>query len=803
MKKYFLFLIVLIIFGKISLSQNRASCILGDSIRLNLNNYRGNASWQESIDNQNWTDISGSSAQLRIVPDTVTKWVRAKIEEVNCPMFYDLPFMISSIDTAAIGFNRNNLSVEQLQVEFVSDDGNGLYIFNLNGNEFPLNVGDWLSGFADQQNMKQIDALIIQDGFARVYTSSSAVSVYDIPLNFGMPSSGKVMGRVLTENGEIVIAAKVKIGMDSTYTDFNGVFIIDNASIFEKMGYVTVSKFGYFTGSRTFIPKPEGNEVEIRLLERNLVGNFISSAGANLNVENIELQFPTNAIMLNGYPYNGNVNVFMNYINPESNQFLQEMPGNLIGNQNGNIRGLTSFGMIGIEMQNDFGQLLQIALDHEVTAKFPINIDMMSQATDTIDLWSFNETQGIWLDEGEAVKVGSSYVAHLPHFSFWNLDQAWEAVFLNGTITFENGNPVSGYSIQLSNPNTGSASDITNSSGQFSGLVPSNMEFNISLDYLCENGLVVNILNNSILGPFNNDTIIFIQNMTLPNNIYCVFGSIHNCESIPINNGYVISGSQVTYLNQGNFIFNTCSSIDSFRIVKLNPLEFNSWQIINLSELENNLGILTLCGGDTLVSTDTVLDIDGNVYNTVLIGDQWWMAENLKVTHYSNGIVIPNLIDGLAWLNATSGAMCDYDNIFSNTDIHGKIYNGYTATNSNNVCPIGWHTPSKTEWEELISFAGGFALAGGNLKSLEYWNQPNVGAENTFGFSAIPGGTRYQDIQSQVVFGLINELAMYWTSTIEFGGIYAARMFYDVNSTNNFYNPYYAYSGASIRCIKD
>lgn len=802
MKKHFLFLIVLIFIGKISLSQNSASCVLGDTLRLNLTNYRGVVSWQQSVDNQNWTDISASSAQLRFVPNTTTKWVRAKIEEENCPSFYETPFIVTAVDTAASGFQRLNLSVEQLPVELVSEDGNGLLIFDLNGNEFPLNVGDWLAGFAGQLTMKQIDAIIIQEGFAKLYTSSTSVSVYDIPLNFGIPTTGKVMGRVLTEAGEIVIAAKVKIGTDSVYTDFNGVFIFDNAAVFQKMGYVTVSKTGYFPGSRTFIPKPNGTVVEIRLLQKNLAGSFSSSSGGSVALENLQLQFPANAIKLNGSVYNGNVNVFVNYIDPASSSFHQEMPGNLVGNQNGNFRGLTSYGMIGVEINDSLGQKLQIDSGETVTAYFTLTAEMLNTAPDTIDLWSFNEIQGIWINEGIAIKNGTNYVAQLSHFSFWNCDISWEVVFLNGVISDEDGNPVSGITVKLSTP-TSTATDLTNSLGQFGGWIPASTELNMNLYYPCGSDSITNIVNNLMIGPYASDTVIFIQNVTLPS-LFNVFGTIQNCENLPIDDAYVVSSSNVSFLNQGNFTFFTCSTVDSIRIVKMNPFEFGNWQTIYLNDLESNLGILTLCGGDTLV-TDTVSDIDGNIYNTVLVGDQWWMTENLKATHYSNGLEIPNLIDSLAWLNATSGAMCDYDNLALNTDIYGKMYNGFAATNSDNVCPIGWHVPTKSEWEEIISFAGGMSIAGGKLKSLEYWNQPNVGAENAFGFSALPGGTRYQEILSPVVFGLLGEMGMFWTSTIYLsnGGIYAIRIFNSVANTNNLYNPFVGYSGGSIRCVKN
>ena len=89
---------------------------------------------------------------------------------------------------------------------------------------------------------------------------------------------------------------------------------------------------------------------------------------------------------------------------------------------------------------------------------------------------------------------------------------------------------------------------------------------------------------------------------------------------------------------------------------------------------------------------------DGNEYNWVQIGDQVWMAENLKVTKYNDGIAIPNVTDDTAWgeLTTGAGALCDYDNTPSNSETYGKLYNWH-AVNTGKLCPTGWHVPSDAE----------------------------------------------------------------------------------------------------------
>lgn len=112
----------------------------------------------------------------------------------------------------------------------------------------------------------------------------------------------------------------------------------------------------------------------------------------------------------------------------------------------------------------------------------------------------------------------------------------------------------------------------------------------------------------------------------------------------------------------------------------------------------------------------TVTDIDGNVYNTVEIGTQQWMAENLKVTS-NEGTAIPLVTDGIGWNNLTTPGYCWYNN--DNTtygDVYGALYNWY-GVNAGNFCPVGWHVPTDAEWTVLNDYLGGSSVAGGKLKA--------------------------------------------------------------------------------------
>jgi uncharacterized protein (TIGR02145 family) len=203
------------------------------------------------------------------------------------------------------------------------------------------------------------------------------------------------------------------------------------------------------------------------------------------------------------------------------------------------------------------------------------------------------------------------------------------------------------------------------------------------------------------------------------------------------------------------------------------------------------------------VKAQTVSDPDGNTYNTVTIGTQIWMKENLKTTRYNDGTNIPFVNGDVAWANLTKPAYCLLQNQDYTTSkykaIYGAIYNWYTV-NTDKLCPIGWHVPSDSEWTILSNFLGGDSIAGGKLKEIgiTYWAGINTGADNSSGFSARPGGLC--DIDG--VFNDISTGGNWWTST-SFDTNTSWSRYMDFVSAKVFkYNMNYK-NGLSVRCIKD
>jgi len=161
----------------------------------------------------------------------------------------------------------------------------------------------------------------------------------------------------------------------------------------------------------------------------------------------------------------------------------------------------------------------------------------------------------------------------------------------------------------------------------------------------------------------------------------------------------------------------------------------------------------------------TMTDQEGNVYKTIVIGTQEWMAENLKTSIYRNGESISNVVEAVEWWSQTiTGAWCNYNNDSQYECPYGKLYNWYAVADSRNLCPTGWHVPTNIEWTILTDFAGGGNVVGGKVKSagLQYWAAPNQSASNETGFSSIPGGARYGD---PTYYGGIGIQVLYWSAT--------------------------------------
>jgi len=204
--------------------------------------------------------------------------------------------------------------------------------------------------------------------------------------------------------------------------------------------------------------------------------------------------------------------------------------------------------------------------------------------------------------------------------------------------------------------------------------------------------------------------------------------------------------------------------------------------------------------GEEQSFTTLLADIDGNIYNTVTIGTQKWMAENLRTSRYRNGNLITNVISPSDWATKTTGVFSSYGNNTSNLSTYGYLYNWYAVTDTRYIAPTGWHIPTVTEWNTMIAYLGGMSVAGPLLMETgnTHWTGNFAAGTNTSGFTALPGGYIYAPTGAEVGFNNISTLGMWW-STLDAS----------TNNTISISNGVVSLSslsktnGCSVRCVKD
>lgn len=202
----------------------------------------------------------------------------------------------------------------------------------------------------------------------------------------------------------------------------------------------------------------------------------------------------------------------------------------------------------------------------------------------------------------------------------------------------------------------------------------------------------------------------------------------------------------------------------------------------------------------TLSLATPFTDIDGNVYNTVNIGSQTWMAENLRTTRFRSGESISKVEVDSLWKKATFAAFCSYNNLDENGTKYGRLYNWAAVKDVRNIAPLGWHIPSAAEWDILVNYLGGENSAGAKLKEMgtTNWYLNSTSVTNESRFTALPGGSR----DAGGAFASITKTGYWWCSS-EYNSTTAdlRKMYNDDNSVHND-NKLKSY-GLSVRCIKD
>lgn len=378
--------------------------------------------------------------------------------------------------------------------------------------------------------------------------------------SFGSQVSRNFIGQVVDINGNPVSNANIKIGNTTGTTDSNGIFIIKNASVYERFAYITAKKAGYVDGSRTMVPTNGDNNVKIMLLP--LQPTQVINAGVSSEVallSGTKVVFDGAFQDENGAAYNGSVSVSMYHLLPSDSKLSDLMPGALFAqDENGTAKALETLGMLNVELRGSSGQKLQIASGHTAQVIMKIDNSQLGTAPSTIPLWHFDNDKGYWIEEGSAIRQGNNYVGTVSHFSWWNCDAPFPVVSMCVNLEDANGNPLANTKVGIiRSGNTYPSIGTTNADGQVCGLVPANESLTIVVIDNCGNTIY-----SGSAGPLSANTT--LPTITVNNPLAVptmIQGNLVTCSNAAVTNGYVILHTgyhtQVAVVTNGSFSFNT------------------------------------------------------------------------------------------------------------------------------------------------------------------------------------------------------------------------------------------------------
>ena len=452
--------------------------------------------------------------------------------------------------------------------------------------------------------------------------------------------SASVLGFIVDENDDPVSGADIKLGAFNTSTDEFGHFFFDNVNINARGSIVQVEKSGYFDGSRRFFPvENTDNRVKIQLIRKDFNQSFTAENGGTVNVDGgASIVFDSDAIKTaDGSPYNGEVFVAAEWLNPLELSTLDRMPGNLQGvdllNQEVALR---TYGMLAVELEGAGGQSLNIADNRTATISMPVPFQLQASAPTEIELWSYSEAFGLWGQEGTATLIDGNYVGTVSHFSFWNCDVPFDLIEFDATLINSDEEPMVGATVGISfaSDSSWTAYGYTDQNGVVSGLIPADESLLLSVFDICGN-----IIFSQAIGPFSSSTSLgTIEVSGISVNNTSVSGNLLDCNMNTVDDGLVLiefDGQTIYHYTEGepfDISFATCgnSSFVTVTGVDLNGLT-QSGPISASSNIDNNLGEINVC--DQVIEDFLEITVDGT---TAIYVDVSIFSDSLGGTTISN-----------------------------------------------------------------------------------------------------------------------------------------------------------------------
>jgi hypothetical protein len=430
-----------------------------------------------------------------------------------------------------------------------------------------------------------------------------------------------VAGFVTDENNKPVYNAQVIAGSKQTATDEYGYFSIRDVSLPKTAGLIKISQTGYFPGYKTVQPQT-GKEsfVRVQLLPKAITGSIDAAGGGSVTLTSgVRVLLPANGVVLatGGGPYSGPVNVYTHWIDASDIAMHElSMPGDARGvDKDGNLAFVRSFGALAVELTGGAGQLLQIATGKTATITIPIPATMNGTAPSSLPLWSFDETGGLWKQEGTASKNGNVYTGEVSHFSFWDGAIGLPLVNLTTQIVDASLNPLANvavgvrYAGQPLNAGFGTFAH-TDANGIVTGAVPANASLTLSVLTPCA---LESYSNNFNTNSSNIDLGTITGN--LGQSLVTITGTATNCSGQPVTDGYIQTFDN-GFFNRAliiNGVFTFSGVACTNQVTNLVAVDNTTHQQSNVQTLTlvpgmNNIGAISACGTSTVGIINYTID---------------------------------------------------------------------------------------------------------------------------------------------------------------------------------------------------
>jgi len=764
-------LVPLMLLASISLSaQTKVACILGDTVALNLLGTRGDIQWQISNDSISWTDLVGQqSEQLEFISSLPMQWLRASITENNCPVYYEDPIRIQSIDTSEVSYLSNTIVLDTLNIQLLPNSlqqQTGLYSFNCLTYYPALRPGDILINTDDEGFLCVVDYYILQDSQLFIQTHSATLDelLGDASINFNFDLDS------LHSNLQAMPLNLVDFNIQNSP---NCQLLFESLSINPSGNYQGQLNYSSSNGLQAFSLETNNTQFDVQdifIANVNQPVNSISGLTELVNYSKNSVFYADNIPVV--FTLSLKLDATYTFTSDASNQikFGHHNSVNTVFNlslTNGIWNNSTSF--------NENG------LFDSLNCQGNSNATMELVITPHIELKVFGEKL-ISYDGPLSVGLEAN---NSPSSLDWD---ARTEGFVNVKIESDSLNILGAGLSQLDT--------IFYESPHYFLSTPNQLEL---------------VSGDNQLGYSN-------QALSQPIVVRVKDSNGNPQRNVPVKFSSNEAGALDSILT---------------RITDSNGLVQFDWMLgpfptpmheLNLSVLDASLN--EIAGSPLLVhatsevgcgTLTSITDVDGNIYPVIEIGNQCWTRTNLKTAHFADGSPIDNIIDNNEWFNQLStnspppaGAWSVPNLTYES--VYGKLYNWFATVNPSKLCPIGWHVPSDLDWTIVENFLGGSSIAGDKMMSTGQssdgtglWGVPNPTATNESGFSALPGrerdavGNFWTNYTNAANFHTSTEdLSEWpfgtWSWSRRMGPILQGAVARDSGNKQN---------GYSVRCIKD